>query len=174
MKKLILALCFLTASATLFAQKADEVAKFTEEKIDLGKIKFDEPVTAKFIVKNIGSAPLIIDKANPTCGCTVGDYTKSPILAGKEGWITATFNSKSLGAFDKVITVQFAGIAEPKTISIKGEVLSKEDYAKLKPAGKTEVKTKTDATKTKTVIKTDGKKTTKSKVKTKTPVKTTA
>lgn len=174
MKKLLLSLSLFAATTTLFAQKADDVAKFTSETIDFGKIKVDEPPTARFIVKNIGTTPLIIETASPTCGCTIGDYTKSPIAPGKEGWITATYNAKSIGVFDKHMTVKFAGIPEAKSITIKGEVLSVEDYAKLKPAGKSEVKTKTDATKTKTVIKTDGKKTIKSKVKTKTPVKATA
>ncbi len=174
MKKLFLSLSLFAASTMLFAQKADEVAKFTSEKIDFGKIKYDNPPTATFIVKNIGTTPLIIETATPTCGCTIGDYTKSPIAPGKEGWIKATYNAKTLGAFDKLMTVKFAGIAETKSISIKGEVLSAEDYAKIQPAGKTEVKTKTDATKTKTVIKTDGKKTSKTKVKAKVPAKTTA
>lgn len=174
MKKLFLFLGLFAGSTTLFAQKADEVVKFSTEKLDLGKIKFDQATTATFVVKNIGSTPLIIDKATPACGCTVGDYTKAPIMPGKEGWIKATYNSKSLGAFEKAITVQFAGIQESKSIFIKGEVLSAEDYAKLQPAGKVEVKTKADATKTKTVIKTDGKKTSKSKVKTKVPVKPAA
>lgn len=174
MKKIILTLSFFVATATLLAQKANDVAKFNAEKIDFGKIQFDNPTTATFIVKNIGTTPLIIETATPTCGCTIGDYTKSPIAPGKEGWIKATFNAKSLGAFDKVMTVKFAGVPETKSISIKGEVLSKEDYAKLSPGGKVEVKTKTDATKTKTVIKTDGKKTSKSKVKIKAPVKSAA
>jgi hypothetical protein len=172
MKKLFLTLSFFAATTTaLFAQKADQVAQFTSETIDFGKIKIDNPPTATFVVKNIGTTPLIIETATPTCGCTIGDYTKSPIAPGKEGWIKATYNAKNLGTFDKHMTVKFAGIDETKSITIKGEVLSLEDYAKLQPAVKTEVKTKTDATKTKTVIKTDGKKTSKTKVKSKTPVK---
>lgn len=174
MKKLFLSLSLFATTTMLFAQKADEVAKFTSETIDFGKIKIDNPATAKFVVKNIGSTPLIIEEAKPTCGCTIGDYTKSPIAPGKEGWITATYNAKNLGTFDKYITVKFAGITETKNILVKGEVLSVADYAKLNPAGKTEVKTKTDAGKTKTVVKTDGKKTSKTKVKTKVPVKPAA
>jgi hypothetical protein len=163
-------------STTLFAQKPDEVARFTQETIDFGKIKVDNPPTATFIVKNVGTEPLIIEQANPTCGCTIGDYTKAPIAPGKEGWIKATYNAKNIGAFDKHLTVKFAGVAETKTITIKGEVLTAEEFAKIQPAEKIEVKTKTDDNKTKTVIKTDGKKTSKSKVKTKhakNPVATT-
>ncbi len=169
MKKLILSLSVFAISTTLFAQKPDEVAKFTSETIDIGKIQVDVPTTATFVVTNIGNAPLIIDQANPTCGCTIGDYTKSPIAKGKEGWIKATYNAKALGSFTKSMTVKFAGFNETKTITIKGEVLSKEDFAKQSGTKKsTEVKVKSNGdVKTKTTIKTDGKKTSKIKTKTK-------
>src|SRR6476620_11525464 len=166
MKKIILSLTALICTTALFAQKPDDVAKFTDETIDFGKVKVDNPPTATFVVKNIGKEPLIIEQANPTCGCTIGDYTKEPIAPGKEGWIKATYNAKNVGAFDKHLTVKFAGVPETKTITIKGEVLTADDYAKIQPA-KVEVKTKTDDNKTKTVTKVNGKKTSKSKVKTK-------
>lgn len=168
MKKLILSLSILTMSTALFAQKADDIAKFTEETIDFGKVKVDNPPTATFVVKNIGKEPLIIEQANPTCGCTIGDYTKEPIAPGKEGWIKATYNAKNVGAFDKHLTVKFAGVQETKTITIKGEVLTADDYAKIQPVEKVEVKTKVDDNKIKSVTKVNGKKTAKSKVKTKT------
>ena len=129
----------------------------------------DNPPTATFIVRNTSKEPLIIEQANPTCGCTIGDYTKSPIAPGKEGWIKATYNAKNIGAFDKHLTVKFAGITETKSITIKGEVLSADDYAKISPvpAQKMEVKTKVEDNKIKTVTKTEGKKTSKVKIKSK-------
>jgi hypothetical protein len=175
MKKLILSLSVFTLSTTLFAQKPDDVAKFKSEVIDFGKVEVDAPPTATFLVTNVGKEPLIIEQANPTCGCTIGDYTKSPIAPGKDGWIKATYNAKNIGAFEKHMTVKFAGVNETKSITIKGEVLSKEDFAKLAPVKTTEVKTKANGeVKTKTTTTIDGKKTTKSKVKTKHPVKETA
>ena len=120
-------------SSALFAQKkADDVAKFKSDVIDLGKIEQGNPATATFYLSNIGGAPLIIEQANPTCGCTIGDYTKSPIAAGKEGWIKATYNAANVGAFDKKLSVIFAGVDEIKNITIKGEVLTKEEFAKVK------------------------------------------
>jgi hypothetical protein len=135
MKKLLFSLTALVLTTGLFAQKkADEVAKFKIETIDMGKIKQDNPATAVFEVTNIGTEPLIIEQANPTCGCTIGDYTKEPIAPGKTGTIKATYNAKALNAFEKHLTVKFAGVNEVKSITIKGEVLNPEDYAKLTPA----------------------------------------
>ena len=136
MKKLLFSITALTLSTVLFAQdaqkkKADEIAKFKTETIDLGKLQQGNPTTAIFNVANIGTDPLIIEQANPTCGCTISDYTKSPIANGKTGEIKATYNAANIGAFEKHLTVKFAGTDEVKSITIKGEVLSKEDYAKM-------------------------------------------
>lgn len=131
MKKLFLSLTILAFSTVLFAQKkVADVAKFESESIDQGKLKLNEPKEVKFIVTNISKEPLLIEQANPTCGCTMGDYTKSPIAPGETGFITAKYNAASVSHFEKHLTVKFAGIDELKSITISGDVLSPEDYDK--------------------------------------------
>lgn len=117
-----------------FAQgkKADEVAKFESETIDLGKLKQGNPTTATFKVKNISAEPLLIEQANPTCGCTISNYTKEPIAAGQFGEINATYNAASIGSFEKHLTVKFAGTDEVKSITIKGQVFSADEFDKAK------------------------------------------
>ena len=168
MKKLFLSLTAITFSVMLFAQKtAADVAKFTSETVDLGKIKQGVPAVATFTVTNIGNEPLIIEQANPTCGCTMGDYTKSPIAPGKTGTITATYNAAAMNHFDKHLTVKFAGVDEMKSITLTGDVLSAEDYdkwvaendAKKKAEAAAVVPVKT-TTKTKTKTKSEGSKAT--------------
>lgn len=133
MKKLFFAFSALVLSAGAFAQaKSDDIAKIQLETIDLGKIPQGVPAVSTFIVTNIGKSDLIIESANPTCGCTVGDYTKSPIKPGQTGKITATFNAAAVGPIDKHMNVKFAGADDTKSIGFKGEVLTTEDYAKLK------------------------------------------
>lgn len=145
MKKLFLAVTVLAFSTVLFAQKkVADVAKFETETIDQGKLKLNEPKEVKFIVTNISKEPLVIEQANPTCGCTLGDYTKSPIAPGETGFIMAKYNAASVSHFEKHLTVKFAGIDELKSITIMGDVLSPEDYdkwaaenKKIKPVTKT-------------------------------------
>lgn len=170
MKKLLFAFSAFVLSAGAFAQtKSDDIAKIQVETIDLGKIPQGVPAVSTFIVKNIGKTDLIIESANPTCGCTVGDYTKSPIKPGQTGKITATFNAAAVGPIDKHMNVKFAGADDSKSIGFKGEVLTTEDYAKLKSLNSSTVKTTTKVvTPTKTVI-TD----VKSKKGKKTKIKTT-
>ncbi|MEP6927954.1 MAG: DUF1573 domain-containing protein [Ginsengibacter sp.] len=147
MKKLLVIILALS-STSLFAQKkADDLAKINVETFDLGKVKQNVPATATFIVTNIGKEDLLIDQANPTCGCTISDYTKSPIAPGKTGEIHAKYNAANLGHIDKTLTVKFAGADDIKMIKLTGEVLEPAAYDKAmaNDAGK-----KTDAVSTTT------------------------
>ena len=143
MKKILFAILALS-STSLFAQKkADDVAKLDVQTYDLGKVKQGIPATATFIVTNIGSEPLLIEQASPTCGCTISDYTKSEIAPGKTGYIKATYNAANLGHIDKTLTVKFAGADDIKSIKLTGDVLEPAAYDKeMADKG---IKGKTDA-----------------------------
>ena len=166
MKKLLFSLmAFTFATAVLAQKKAADVAKLNTETYDFGKLKQNVPSTATFVVTNIGTEPLIIEQASPTCGCTISDYTKAPIAPGKTGYIKATFNAATVGAIHKAVTVKFAGVDDIKNLNLAGEVLEPaayETYAATNKKGdettvkikddkvKTEVKTNVSTTKTKT------------------------
>ena len=133
MKKILLSAAVIVLTASAFAQKkVDDIAKFATETIDFGKIKLGIPTKGVFTVTNISNQPIIIEQANPTCGCTISEYTKEPIAAGKTGIINATFNAANVGHFDKHLTVKFAGIDEVKSITFTGDVLTVEEFDKLK------------------------------------------
>ena len=128
MKKLFTAIAIMAAiSTTSFAQtKVTDVAKFNTESIELGKLKQGVPATATFVIKNIGKKPLMIEKTIPSCGCTAADYTKTPILPGKSGTVTATYNAAAMGKFNKSVSVKFAEIPDITTLAISGEVEAKQ------------------------------------------------
>ena len=135
MKKSLFFAAAFVLSTTLFAQKKiADVAKFASETIDFGKIKQGVPAKGTFTVTNIGTEPLIIEQANPTCGCTISDYTKEPIAPGKTCVINATYNAANLNHFDKHLTVKFAGIDEIKQITFTGDVVASEEFDKMKVA----------------------------------------
>jgi hypothetical protein len=104
-------------------KKVADVAKFDKETFDFGKIPQNKPATATFTVTNISKDPIVIEQANPTCGCTISDYTKTPIAPGQTGTIHATYNAAAVGAIHKTLTVKIAGIDEIKSISLAGEVI---------------------------------------------------
>jgi Protein of unknown function (DUF1573) len=134
MKKILLSVAVFALTTTLMAQKKiTDVAKFTNETIDFGKIKQGVPQKGTFTVTNISKEPLIIEQANPTCGCTISDYTKEPIAPGKSGVINATYNAAAMGHFEKHLTVKFAGVDEMKSITFTGDVLAVDEYDKANP-----------------------------------------
>jgi hypothetical protein len=176
MKKVLIALVALVSTTGVFAQKkVADVAKLDTETFDFGKVKQSVPATATFTVTNIGTEPLIIEQANPTCGCTISDYTKSPIAPGQTGTINATYNAAALGAIHKTLTVKFAGIDEIKSINLAGEVLEPTAFdAWAAENTKTKIKETDDKAKVKTEVKKSDGTTTKTKKKTRKPAVTTA
>jgi hypothetical protein len=72
----------------------------------LPKIKEGEIVEITYRFKNTGTKPLVINDVTATCGCTVPEKPKEPILPGNEGLIKAKFDSNGKpGANTKTLTV---------------------------------------------------------------------
>jgi len=65
----------------------------SEPEFDFGKIKKGDKVEHVYEVTNTGKNPLIISSVVPTCGCTVPEFTKDPIMPGQKGKITLKFDS---------------------------------------------------------------------------------
>ena len=101
-----------------------ETVEFDKTEHDFGAIAENGGVVeCEFTVKNTGSAPLIILQANPSCGCTVADFTKEPIAPGKSGSIKASFNPKGTKIeFGKQITVFTDGNPARTVLTIKGTI----------------------------------------------------
>lgn len=138
MKKLFLLAGTFMLTATLFAQapaqttqkKAEDVIKFKELSYDFGKIKQGAPVTHDFNFTNTSDAPVIIESATPSCGCTTPVKPEGAIPKGKDNKITAGFNAANVGPFNKSITVKVAGVDLPLQLKITGEVLTVDAYTK--------------------------------------------
>ncbi len=96
--------------------------KFVEEKHDFGKVPQGKPVTTDFVYTNIGVEPLILTEVKPTCGCTIADYTKTPVKKGEKGSIKITYNAAVEAPFNKTIVVTSNAKTPTKYLVIVGEV----------------------------------------------------
>ena len=96
--------------------------KWVETTHDFGKINQGTPVKNEFTFTNTGGSPLIISNVKGSCGCTVTKYSKEPVLPGKIGTVTATFNAAAVGSFHKSIRVTANVEGGAETLFIKGEV----------------------------------------------------
>jgi hypothetical protein len=126
MKKLIM-ICAVILGFTITASaQTDNKAefKFNEEKHDFGKIPQGKPVTTEFTFTNIGEEPLILANVQPTCGCTIADFTKTPVLKGAKGIIKITYNAAVASVFNKTIVVTSNAKTPQKYLVILGEVVA--------------------------------------------------
>lgn len=123
MKKVlsIFAVAILFSAAT-FAQKA--VIKFKVTEHDFAKVEQGKPASFTFEFTNTGTNPLILGNVTASCGCTTPDWTKEPILPGKTGKVTATYNALNAGAFNKAVTVPSNAENGTVTLTLKGEVVA--------------------------------------------------
>jgi len=69
------------------------VMEFSNTDHDFGTITEGDVVEYTYAFKNTGAAPLIIQSAQGSCGCTVPDWTKEPIPVGATGYVKAKFDS---------------------------------------------------------------------------------
>jgi hypothetical protein len=101
-------------------------AQFSTLEHDFGTIKEGDVVEHTFAVKNTGEAPLIIQSAQPSCGCTVPDWTKEPIPVGGTGYVKAKFDSNGKpNAQNKSITVTANTWPKQTMLRFKAMVLPK-------------------------------------------------
>ena len=125
MKKiLVLTMLFFCGMNVALAQKPAEI-KFDKLTHDFGTFSEKDPVVScTFAFTNVGESPLIINQAVASCGCTVPEYTKTPIQPGEKGEIKVTYNGtgKFPGHIKKSITVRTNGAVEMTRLYIEGEM----------------------------------------------------
>jgi len=104
--------------------------KFNEMEFDFGTINEGEIVNHVFKFTNVGKAPLLIDKATASCGCTVPDWPKKPIGVGEIGEIKVRFDSKNKPN-QQIKTVTISANTEPSLtrLRIKGFVTPENQQA---------------------------------------------
>ena len=67
--------------------------KFDKTEHDFGTINEGDVVETVFSFTNVGKSELIITSAKGSCGCTVPEWPKEPIMPGEAGEIKVKFNS---------------------------------------------------------------------------------
>jgi len=143
MKKLVfILLALIVSSSSIFAQgdlltgggnqgkkelTTDKKASISWDKnsYDFGEIKQNKPQKIEFKFTNTGDKPVIISKAEASCGCTELQYSKEPILPGKTRIVSTIYDAKALGVFQKSITI-FTNLEAPHhtfELNVKGVVV---------------------------------------------------
>jgi|UniRef100_UPI0025F25C7C hypothetical protein len=124
MKKFLIMSVMLMASVCFaMAQQNQASIKFDKMIHNFGTFSENQPTQkCVFTFTNVGTAPLIINQAVASCGCTIPSYTKAPIKPGEKGEIKVTYNGTGAfpGHFKKTITVRTNGVTELTRLYIEG------------------------------------------------------
>ncbi len=94
---------------------------------DAGDVVKGEMVTAKFVIKNTGSYPLVIGEVVPACSCTISDKPDAPIQPGKTGEVVAYVNTDKVPAGILHKSVRIVANTKPSVteVIIKANVIRK-------------------------------------------------
>ena len=133
MKKIFLLMMMVVSSMTTVMAQESADKKQAEIKFDKYIHNFGEfselspKVTCVFTYTNVGNAPLVINQAVASCGCTVPEYTKQPVMPGQKGEIKVTYNGagKFPGHFKKSITVRTNGKVVMTRLYVEGDMKEK-------------------------------------------------
>jgi hypothetical protein len=126
MKKMFLIAMLCLFNLAINAQRADSTIVFNATTHDFGEILQGVPQTFSFEFTNNGLEAVIIQSVQPSCGCTTSGWTKEPVETGQKGYIQATYNAATVGAFSKTLKVVYSGNPQPIVLYIKGTVKASE------------------------------------------------
>lgn len=121
MKKRILLLPLLMACALSPVHAQSLTAEQTT--IYCGQVPFSQPVTAEFKLCNHATAPITITDVRTSCGCVVVDYPRKEIAPGEQFSITATYDARLMGTFQKQIGVYSKQDKKPLMLNLQGKVV---------------------------------------------------
>lgn len=114
----------------LFAQnnpvaKADSII-FKSLVHDYGTIEQGGDGTCEFSFTNTGKEPIVLSGVRASCGCTVPEWSKEPVLPGQTSVIKVKYDTRRLGAINKSIVVNSNAINSPVILKITGNIVAKQ------------------------------------------------
>lgn len=99
------------------------ILSLEEKEFDFGVIKEGDIVEHVYKFTNTGKTDLFVIEAKPSCGCTVPEWTKTPVKPGESGQIKIAFNSKGKkGTQQKYINLLTNTEAGNESFSFKATV----------------------------------------------------
>jgi len=129
-KTFVLLVVVLLASLGIQAQEKQvnpqDSIVFEKTTHDYGTIVQGADGNSEFKFTNKGKSPIILSNVHASCGCTVPEWPKEPILPGKTSSIKVTYNTANLGSFGKTISVSSNAVNSTVVLTIKGNVTPKQ------------------------------------------------
>ena len=123
-----------SSAQTVSNNKEMGAFKFEQSEFDFGTVKEGAVVEHVFKFTNTGNAPLVIQNAAGSCGCTVPEWPKEPIAPNATGEIKVKFDSRGkLGVNKKTVTIIANTNPESTVLTLNGTVNADEVSAMKGP-----------------------------------------
>ena len=118
-------------STTLFEEPVEKgpiaTIEFEETTYDFGEIESGTIFSHVFTFTNTSDEPLVLSNAKGSCGCTVPQWPREPIMPGETASITVKFNSKNKkGKRNQRITLTANTEPAQTFLYLTGDVISTE------------------------------------------------
>ena len=99
------------------------VITFEKTTHDYGTVTKGGDGTCEFKFKNTGVEPLILSNVTSSCGCTVPEWPREPILKGKSASIKVKYDTNRIGLINKTVTVMSNSKGSAIQLKITGSVV---------------------------------------------------
>lgn len=119
-RKMMIMMCFAALPLTVGAQRIS----IRDNVIDCGQVLYRNPMTVTYELENKDNDALKIDHVEKSCGCTDVFFPKNEIPGHAKFAISAIYDAKQMGHFEKRIYVYSNGSKEPVELTLKGEVVA--------------------------------------------------
>jgi hypothetical protein len=113
--------CSRSSSKTIFSSTG-AVIEFETTVHDFGIIPHKGDGVFEFAFKSKGEEPLVLKNVKPSCGCTIPEWPKDPIIKGDKGSIKVSYNTRISGTFSKSVSVYSNASEKPIVLIVKGKV----------------------------------------------------
>jgi hypothetical protein len=107
--------------------------KFVKLVHDYGTIMKEADGNCEFEFQNTGKEPLVLSDVRSSCGCTVPQWTREPILPGKKGTIKVHYDTKRVGPINKTVTVMSNAKTPSVVLRITGNIQDNPQATPVKP-----------------------------------------
>jgi len=109
--------------------KEGPAIEFKKTVHDYGTIYQEANGECVFEFKNVGNEPVVLSNVTSSCGCTVPNWPREPIMPGKTATITVKYNTNKVGPINRSVTVKSNSVDGDVVLSIKGQVKPKQEEA---------------------------------------------
>ncbi len=117
--RLIILSILVTISMTLSVMADGVGLVFENLTFDIKTISEDDkPVKAVFRYTNFSDKPIVITRADVTCGCTKPSYSKEPIMPNQSGEIIITFYPRGRSGVASRNTYVYTNLSGEKSSSV--------------------------------------------------------